>query len=518
VTLCSLVELIVLNIGLQAGILDEKLFSMFVVMAIVLTCVTTPLTITLYPPKYRIPRHPVVKDKKDVEEPRPERSTAHDDDDGFKSKFSVALSRIEHLPGVMALTQLLHPTSSLISAIRPSSPDSVSVEGNDTTSPPTPKKKSVHLDALRLIELTDRTSAVMKSSEIEVIEQRDPLLSILRTFGFLNNIPVTTSASVVLYDSFANSVITHARNHDSDLVILPWRTGNEEHSAGAGYNPFEGLFNRGKEASDDRGSSGAVVYAHFARRVFATSPTDVALFIDRGVLSTAPLEGDTSSFGQHILFPFIGGPDDRVALSLVVQLCSNTGVTATIFRVQKVEDDVLSPAETTTTDTKHPAQAGAGANISVLSHSGFPDTLYAPPTTQTRMESQTADHLALSRFAAGPGERRTALPRAVEDALSRVKFEDMVTPTPLRTLVDRANEESHGGKKILIVCGRSRRMAVESHHAELRAIMQENAAKGISIGGDISRTIGEIATACLSSSVKANLLVMQAALPQTSEE
>ena len=36
----SLVELIVLNVGLQAGILDTRLFSMFVVMAIVLTFIT----------------------------------------------------------------------------------------------------------------------------------------------------------------------------------------------------------------------------------------------------------------------------------------------------------------------------------------------------------------------------------------------------------------------------------------------------------------------------------------------
>jgi len=39
----SLVELIVLNVGLQAGILDTRLFSMFVVMAIVLTFITVSM-------------------------------------------------------------------------------------------------------------------------------------------------------------------------------------------------------------------------------------------------------------------------------------------------------------------------------------------------------------------------------------------------------------------------------------------------------------------------------------------
>ncbi|KAJ8087154.1 K(+)/H(+) antiporter [Marasmius tenuissimus] len=49
----GLVELIVLNIGFQAGILDGRTFSMFVVHAIVLTFITTPLTLWFYPERVR---------------------------------------------------------------------------------------------------------------------------------------------------------------------------------------------------------------------------------------------------------------------------------------------------------------------------------------------------------------------------------------------------------------------------------------------------------------------------------
>jgi hypothetical protein len=38
-----LVELIVLNVGLQAGILSQRVFTMFVVMALVTTFLTTPI-------------------------------------------------------------------------------------------------------------------------------------------------------------------------------------------------------------------------------------------------------------------------------------------------------------------------------------------------------------------------------------------------------------------------------------------------------------------------------------------
>ena len=42
-----------LNIGLAAGILDTKVFSMFVLEALFLTFMTTPATLALYPPESR---------------------------------------------------------------------------------------------------------------------------------------------------------------------------------------------------------------------------------------------------------------------------------------------------------------------------------------------------------------------------------------------------------------------------------------------------------------------------------
>ncbi|KAK7696183.1 hypothetical protein QCA50_000834 [Cerrena zonata] len=49
----GLVELIVLNVGLQAGILDTRTFSMFVLHALILTFMTTPLTLLFYPAHLR---------------------------------------------------------------------------------------------------------------------------------------------------------------------------------------------------------------------------------------------------------------------------------------------------------------------------------------------------------------------------------------------------------------------------------------------------------------------------------
>ena len=48
------------------------------------------------------------------------------------------------------------------------------------------KKPEVVVDTLRLIELSDRTSAAMKSSAVDPLKDTDPLLGIFRVFGELN--------------------------------------------------------------------------------------------------------------------------------------------------------------------------------------------------------------------------------------------------------------------------------------------------------------------------------------------
>lgn len=62
-------------------------------------------------------------------------------------------------------------------------------------------------------------------------------------------------------------------------------------------------------------------------------------------------------------------------------------------------------------------------------------------------------------------------------------------------------------KRLLVVVGRSRRLATESHQAELKQILGEN---NSSIGTDVRNTLGEVATALIASGVNASVLVMQA--------
>ena len=321
-TFVSLVELIVLNVGLQAKILDERIFSMFVFMALLLTFITTPLTLYIYPPRYR--DHGGI-----ALERAPTSGTGSTTSDEFmRSKFAVVLDDIDQLPSAMTLTQLLQPHSARLNVAEKSLTEKSTESHN---------KGTISVDALRLIELTERTSAVLRSQSADTLTRNDSALSVFRTFGRLNRFSVSAFLSVINYDEFSSYVANHAREFGSQAVVIPWPLAPHAtevpagHHFGLPYGPFDSLFSK-TSGMDDAPSF--VVRSQFVRKVFASSPSDVVLFIDRG-LST----DSGSTIYPHVFLPFTGGPDDRLALSFVIQLCLHGAISATVVRIHGQESD-----------------------------------------------------------------------------------------------------------------------------------------------------------------------------------
>jgi len=163
----------VLNVGLQAGILDTRTFSMFVVHAIILTFITTPLTLWVYPPKYRV-QAGVASDRLGAGADEAALAKRFSENE-VKTKFAVVLDKIEQLSAAMTLTQLLQSpavmssTSSRVSTV--SDDQKIADDAMPTLSiaAAAPSNTHITIDVLRLIELTDRTSAVLKSQAAESI-------------------------------------------------------------------------------------------------------------------------------------------------------------------------------------------------------------------------------------------------------------------------------------------------------------------------------------------------------------
>jgi hypothetical protein len=327
ITFVSLVELIVLNVGLQANILDERIFSMFVFMALVLTFITTPLTLYFYPPRYR--DHGGMA----LERAPTSGAGATTYDEFIRSKLAVVLDDMEQLPSAMTLTQLFKPHSTRLNVTEKSLTEkSAQFEPSYSHN-----KRTISVDVLRLIELTERTSAVLRSQSADTLTRHDPVLSVFRTFGRLNRFSVSAFLSVINYDEFSSYVSNHAREFGSQAVVIPWPLAPHAtevpagHHLGLPHNPFDSLFSKASGIDD---ATSHLVRSQFVRKVFASSPSDVALFIDRG-LST----DSGSTIYPHVFLPFSGGPDDRLALSFVIQLCLHDAISATVVRMHRLESD-----------------------------------------------------------------------------------------------------------------------------------------------------------------------------------
>ena len=317
---------------------------MFVLEALVLTFMTTPLVTTLYPPhvRKRISATGIPFGNVPDDEGSPgldTKSPVNGEEAGATRRhFTVVLDKLEHLPGAMALAQLIQPDTTSIIEDKP-------IRSPSSLRRPTHSQK-VTLSTLRLIELSDRTSAVMKSSAADSLLHSDPLLAVLRMYGVLHlqGVPVHPALAIVPYEDMAYSVIEHARERGSEMVMLPWVTavgsaeGMERDTttlsakSPVSNNPFEALF----RSAAGFEKSASVIHSQFVRGVFAQAKTTaVALFVDQ---PSAPVHNTGK---QHVFLPFFGGPDDRLALEFVVQICENPRFSASVVRLVKKEVEAV---------------------------------------------------------------------------------------------------------------------------------------------------------------------------------
>lgn len=108
------------------------------------------------------------------------------------------------------------------------------------------------------------------------------------------------------------------------------------------------------------------------------------------------------------------------------------------------------------------------------------------------MTSQTADHVLWSRLAA-------------PSANPNITFLEVASAQPLHAALEHARTLS-SSKALLVALGRARRLAVESHTAELRDIASSSNAQST---GELRKTVGDVASAFIVASPWP-LLVVQA--------
>ena len=243
------------------------------------------------------------------------------------------------MPTTLAFVSLLSGKPSDSAAKRHpthSSDDSQNVVTHDTEA-----KRPIEVHGVRLVELTERGSTVMKVSEMDEYSALDPVINAFRVLGQIYNLMVSGEVSIIPQSSYAETLVTRASDESSDLLLLPWsETGSMSEEQTISKDSA-----RHKLTSDS--------YVSFVSQALNTAQCTAAVFINKGFsgtlkqrhptltrrISTVSLRSshrDQSSAvrtdrSHHIFMPYFGGADGRVALRLVLQLAENPEITATVI-------------------------------------------------------------------------------------------------------------------------------------------------------------------------------------------
>ncbi|KAI9139264.1 Sodium/hydrogen exchanger family-domain-containing protein, partial [Paraphysoderma sedebokerense] len=200
----GLVELIVLNLGLDAGVINDKVFVIMVLMALVTTFMTSPLISWIYPihlinkdrerfsSSFELSKISSIGEGADPTSPETEPCLAED------LRALVCLETMDSVPTLMHLVQIFQ-------YYRHFYPD---------------RPLTVH--ALRLMELSERTSAVMKAAESSATLKFDPIINVFKTFGGLNSIDVNPILSVSTVQDFGENIVSYAELYNVNFILLPW--------------------------------------------------------------------------------------------------------------------------------------------------------------------------------------------------------------------------------------------------------------------------------------------------------
>lgn len=333
-------------------------------MALVTTFLTTPLTTALYPGWYQVKverwrRGEIDWDGNPLQDGRRSDSVTAVKDQlkTVPVRKLLAYLRLDGLSGICTLAALLSPNraSALASPrVHPSKAVKQTEQGvEDAMSADGQDEAVLRVHGVRLMELTDRDSSVMRVSAREHALW-DPVVNTFRAFGEWHDIALMAGVSVVPEHAYADTVVNMASQETTDLLLLPW---SETGTLTDRQNGLE---------VDTTSRFGNGEYADFVSSVLQRVSGHVGVFIEHSPEQPSekrPPPPHPSASGMsiqsvwsrkaagsgdrshHLVLPFLGGEDDRFALRLVLQLAQNDQVTATIIQIPGFQSATASKSK-----------------------------------------------------------------------------------------------------------------------------------------------------------------------------
>jgi len=447
-------------------------------MALVTTFLTVPLVTYIYPPKYH--------DKQEEDAGRPMHKNAAPPE----PSILVSVNKIEQVPSILSVIDLIESKyKGSGHGTEDKNPKGTVIEEKSTKSPsllhlPTwlhhshnkggavEKMNQNHtsklvVNALRLIEITERDSSVMLQTSSEAL-RHDPVMKMLQTFCEITALDIRGLIKVVTIKNFADTINKTAVDVNASYIIVPWvGSGSllDEHHSSPVVQQF-------RELRRQQSMHTPVRHSNFIQELLTSAESAVLILVDRGLELVNSNKNSNEQrlvpYYQRIFFPFFGGPDDRAALEIVLGI-SGLNAMINIVRCKM--------------GTHNQNRNSSGVSESDLNSVGSGMDIISYPQLGSSGDSE--DEMMLSKYF-GTVEAR--------DRHVNVTYVEVESTAPISTALRYMTDLS---SKDLIIVG--------------RGVSSAGASNGMR-GADAERrkALGDVAESVMLSSCSASLLVVQA--------
>ncbi|KAL8091225.1 hypothetical protein AgCh_040359 [Apium graveolens] len=272
----GLVEMIVLNVGKDQKVLDEKSFAIMVIVAVVMTGSVTPIVTTIYRPARKFSPYKI-------------RTIQRTKQDG-EFRILACIHTPRNAPTIINLIEASHPC----------------------------KKSPICIYVLHLVELTGRASAMLivhnakKSGPAanRTQAQSDNIISAFKSYEHhATGITVQPLTAVSPYSTMHEDICNVAEDKRVALIIVPFHKQQTVDGGMENLNPSFRTINQ---------------------NVLINAPCSVGILVDRGLSGSTRIS--TNQITHHIALLFFGGPDDREALAYAWRMSTHPGINLTVMR------------------------------------------------------------------------------------------------------------------------------------------------------------------------------------------
>ncbi|PSR91462.1 Cation/H(+) antiporter like [Actinidia chinensis var. chinensis] len=276
----GLVELIVLNIGKERGVLNDQTFAIMVLMALFTTFITTPLVVAVYKPAKSL----------------------------GKAEYRQRAIQRKNTNTQLRIMACFHNTRNVPTLIN-------IIEASRGTE----KREGLCVHAMHLMELSERSSAIRMVHKarknglpfwnMEQKSSTDQIVVAFEAFRQLSRVWVRPTTAISPMNSMHEDICASAERKRAAIIILP-------------FHKHQRLDGQLETTRTD--------FRNVNRRVLEHAPCSVGILVDRGLGGTTQVSA--SKVDSVIKVVFFGGPDDCEALSYGARMAEHPGIKLVVIR------------------------------------------------------------------------------------------------------------------------------------------------------------------------------------------